>query len=240
MLGGTHIVVGGWIYRAAEGRPWWVRWPAVALGGFASHYFLDSIATYHSVYGTELWPWDNHWWPWYNVAFIIVQILAVCAVWSIGGFEGKGWKAVMPPMLLSGLWAWLSWDAERFMGSTWLHVEAAQTWAPRALSAFSRNPWTGLWEVGLVLGLIALVIWKAPRSAEERARWPAPAPPRRAAPGGGVARRLRPSFGFLRGAGGEHRQLRPLPAILILSAVIVVLSTAQAQAAAGASAGCGP
>ena len=228
MLAGTHVVAGAWIYRVAEGKPWWVRWPAVVMGGFASHYFLDSIATYHSVYGTRLWPWDNHWWPWYNEAFISVQILAVCAVWIIGGVDGKGWRAIMPPLLLSGLWAWLCWDAERFFGVTWLHVQSAQTWAPRALEAFSRNPWTGLWEVGLVVWLIALT-WRSPA----RAGAPARAPVLRDRLGG----RLKPSLGAFSVAGRQHRVVRPLLAILILAAVALVLYAGETQAAAGASIG---
>ncbi len=152
MLAGTHIVVGACIYRVVEDRPWWLRWPAVVVGGFASHFFLDSIATYHSVYGTRLWPWDNHWWPWHNIAFIALQIAAVGAVWLFGALDAKGWRAVMPPMLLAGLWAWLCWDSERFFGSTWLHVESSLTWAPRALSASAEAPGPACGKLGWCWG----------------------------------------------------------------------------------------
>ncbi len=156
MLAGTHIVFGAAIYRLAESKPWWIRWPAVVAGGFGSHYLLDSITTYHSVYGSRFWPWDNHWWPWYNIALIAVQVLAVCMVWLIGALEGRSWSIIRPTMLLSGLWAWLSWDWERMFGVGWLHVGSAQTWAPRP-AEWSRNPWTALWEVGLVLVLVVLI-----------------------------------------------------------------------------------
>lgn len=173
MLAGTHIVVGAGIYQLVERKPRWMRWVAVIAGGFFSHYVLDSMTTYHSVYGSRLWPWDNNWWPWHNVAYIDVQIVAVFAIWFIGALEARGWKRLLPPMFLSGLWAWLCWDGERIFGVTWLHVQSIQTWAPRALSGFSRNPWTGLWEVGLVVALI-VIIFMARRRAESLSAVPAP------------------------------------------------------------------
>ncbi len=148
MLAGTHILVGAAIYRLAENKPGWVKVPAVLFGGFASHYLLDSVASYHRL-------GDN----WYDLALTGVQIAAVTITWLTGALEAKGWQIFAPPMLLSGLWAWLSWDWERVFRLTWLHLDSCKTWAPRFFSECSSNPWTALWEVGLVVGLASL-LWR--------------------------------------------------------------------------------
>ena len=170
MLAGSHILAGAAIYRLAEDKPWWVRWPAVVGGGFMSHFVLDSMTTYHMVYGTKGMPWDNTWWPACNVAYILVQAFAVSILWGATAAEGKTkLTMILPPALLSGLWAWLCWDAEYFIGSHWLHLTSATSWAPRLIHDASHNPWTGLWEVGLVVGLLAL-IWRAYGSQRETSR----------------------------------------------------------------------
>jgi hypothetical protein len=60
--------------------------------------------------------------------------------------------------LLSGLWAWLSWDWER-LGVSFAHG-ACQTWAPRYFSECSQNGWTALWEVALIVGLTVMIVGK--------------------------------------------------------------------------------
>jgi hypothetical protein len=59
--------------------------------------------------------------------------------------------------LLSGLWAWLSWDWERIAGVSWAHA-ACTSWAPRYFSECSQNPWTSLWEVAIIIGLTILIV----------------------------------------------------------------------------------
>ncbi len=145
MLAGTHILAGAAIYRLAEDKPAWVRWPCVIGGGFLSHYVLDSVASYHSIYAHN----------WYNVAYIAIQAFAV-------GTILLDWRA-----LLAGAWAWLSWDWERVAGVNILHG-GSSTWAPRYFSECSSNPWTGLWEVALVLGLAILAVkWRGYGSERE-------------------------------------------------------------------------
>jgi len=61
--------------------------------------------------------------------------------------------------LASGLWAWLSWDWERIAGVSFAHG-ASQTWAPRYFSECSDEPWTALWEVGLIVGLTVMIVGK--------------------------------------------------------------------------------
>lgn len=61
--------------------------------------------------------------------------------------------------LLSGLWAWLSWDWERLAGVSWAHA-ASSSWAPRYFSECSQNAWTALWEVALILMLTLMIVGK--------------------------------------------------------------------------------
>ena len=63
----------------------------------------------------------------------------------------------MTRALLSGLWAWLSWDWERIAGVSFAHG-ACQTWAPRYFSECSQCKWTALWEVAIILGLTILIV----------------------------------------------------------------------------------
>lgn len=145
MLAGTHILTGAAIYRLSEGKPWWIRWPAVIGGGFLSHYMLDSMASYHDM---------NAWFHWPMCGFVAIQAFAV-------GTILLDWRA-----LASGLWAWLSWDWERLAGVNILHG-GCSSWAPRYFSECSSNPWTGLWEVALVLGL-AILVWRWRDEAADR------------------------------------------------------------------------
>jgi hypothetical protein len=46
MLAGTHVLTGIAIWEFSPG-PWWVRIPLAAVGGYVSHYLLDSAASYH-------------------------------------------------------------------------------------------------------------------------------------------------------------------------------------------------
>ncbi len=149
MLAATHMMAGTAIYRLAEGKPWHLRWPAVIAGGFASHYILDSVASYHRLPGGS----------WITVGLVAVQVAAVWALWYTSAVRAKRtWQIVVPPELLAGLWAWLSWDWERIVGWNHLHLDSCQTWAPRYFSECSANPWTALWEVGLVAGM-AILLW---------------------------------------------------------------------------------
>lgn len=61
--------------------------------------------------------------------------------------------------LLSGLWAWLSWDWERMFNVSFAH-SACTSWAPRYFSECSQNGWTALWEVGLIVGLTVMIVGK--------------------------------------------------------------------------------
>ena len=61
--------------------------------------------------------------------------------------------------LLSGLWAWLSWDWERVSGVAWAHA-ACTTWAPRYFHECSDRPLTALWEVALILGMTVMIVGK--------------------------------------------------------------------------------
>jgi hypothetical protein len=76
MLAGTHIVCGIFLWEMSPG-PWWVRIPLVAVGGYVSHYLLDSAASYH-----QSWP-DS----WADVAILWVQMVCVSVV--IGTIAGK-------------------------------------------------------------------------------------------------------------------------------------------------------
>ena len=66
MLAGTHILAGIAIWEFSPG-PWWARLPVAAVGGYVSHYILDSVASYHRC--------DS----WADVGLIWVQ-MACCAV----------------------------------------------------------------------------------------------------------------------------------------------------------------
>jgi len=76
MLAGTHLLAGVCIWEFSPG-PWWVRIPMAAVGGYVSHYVLDSAASYH-----KCWP-DS----WYDVALIFVQMACVAIV--VGVLLGK-------------------------------------------------------------------------------------------------------------------------------------------------------
>ena len=139
---------GAAIYRLAEQKPLWLRIPLVITGGFVSHYILDSVASYHKSFPDT----------WYGGVLLLIQMIAVLILWFTSAAKVKHtWQMIMPPELLAGLWAWLSWDWERIVGSNWLHLDSCKTWAPRFFSECSSNPWTALWEVALVVGLTILV-----------------------------------------------------------------------------------
>jgi hypothetical protein len=76
MLAGTHILCGVAIWEFSPG-PWWVRIPLAAVGGYVSHYLLDSAASYH-----QCWP-DS----WADVALVWVQM--ACVSVAIGTLLGK-------------------------------------------------------------------------------------------------------------------------------------------------------
>jgi len=69
MLAGTHILSGIAIWEFSPG-PWWLRLPLVGIGGYVSHYLLDSAASYH-----RCWP-DS----WADVAILWVQMACVAIV----------------------------------------------------------------------------------------------------------------------------------------------------------------
>jgi hypothetical protein len=69
MLAGTHILCGVAIWEFSPG-PWWLRLPLVGIGGYVSHYLLDSAASYH-----RCWP-DS----WGDVAILWVQMCCVAIV----------------------------------------------------------------------------------------------------------------------------------------------------------------
>jgi hypothetical protein len=80
MLAGTHLLAGVAIYEFSPG-PWWLRLPLVGVGGYASHYLLDSAASYH-----RCWP-DS----WGDVGLLWVQ--AACVSVVLGVMAYREWAA---------------------------------------------------------------------------------------------------------------------------------------------------
>jgi hypothetical protein len=79
MLAGTHILSGIAIWEFSPG-PWWARIPLAAVGGYVSHYLLDSAASYH-----QSWP-DS----WGDVGLLWVQMACVSVV--IGVLAYREWE----------------------------------------------------------------------------------------------------------------------------------------------------
>jgi hypothetical protein len=104
MFAGSHFLGGAGIDRLAEGKPAWIKWPAVIGGGFLSHYVLDSVACYHAMTAQT----------WENAVLADVQIAAV-ASYLVSCALTREWKGIA-----SGFWAWMSWDWERVFDVNWL------------------------------------------------------------------------------------------------------------------------
>jgi hypothetical protein len=88
----THIATGAVIYDSTWGEKKWLRWLLIVLGGFVSHWLLDSTAVYH------YFTWDN----WWDYAFVGWQ--AIGLIWLL---LWCSWRQI-----LAGFIAWLSWDIE--------------------------------------------------------------------------------------------------------------------------------
>ena len=69
MLASTHILAGVALWEFSPG-PWWLRLPLMGVGGYVSHYLLDSAASYH-----RCWP-DS----WYDVGLVMVQAFCLSMV----------------------------------------------------------------------------------------------------------------------------------------------------------------
>jgi hypothetical protein len=76
MLLGTHVLTGIFLWEFSPG-PWWVRIPLSGVGGYVSHYLLDSAASYH-----QSWP-DS----WGDVALIWVQMTCIGAVLGVMAYR---------------------------------------------------------------------------------------------------------------------------------------------------------
>lgn len=88
----THIAFGTTIYDSIRHERKWLRWVLLVVGGFLSHWLLDSTAIYH------FFTWDT-WWDYFFVAWQGIGLLWL--LWWCG------WKQV-----LLGIIAWLTWDIE--------------------------------------------------------------------------------------------------------------------------------
>ncbi len=142
----THVAAGAAVYLAVRDRRWYVKYPVVLLGGFISHYVLDSVISYHEM------PLDT----WWGLSLLAFQIVCLMAIWYTAADRAQiRWQVFWPPEILSGLWAWLSWDWEWIFGIHWLHLEACRNWAPRYFSRCSPEPLTVLWEVAILALLTA-------------------------------------------------------------------------------------
>ena len=75
MLAGTHLLAGIAIWEFSPG-PWWVRVPVSLVGGYVSHYVLDSVSSYH-----QSWPdsWGDVALVWAQMACVAIVIAAIAA-----------------------------------------------------------------------------------------------------------------------------------------------------------------
>lgn len=146
MLVGTHILAGVALWELSP-RKLWMKIPVVVGGGYLSHYVLDSMATYQRLRGDE-----------WAFIYSLIQALAVLIAWWVVIHRAKHrWDSIFPPAMLSGLWAFLCWDYERvLLDKNYIHW--AYSFQPRYLGDCSANPWTGLWEVALVAGLLVMLV----------------------------------------------------------------------------------
>jgi hypothetical protein len=139
------MLAGGAMWKFSP-RKWWLKIPAVICGGYLSHYMLDSMSTYQRLRG------DN-----WALIYTLIQVVAALVAWWVVAHQAKyRWDAICPPAMLSGLWAFGCWDWERALGKNYIHW--AFNWMPRYLGDCSSNPWTGFWEVALVVGLLVMIV----------------------------------------------------------------------------------
>ena len=114
MWASSHVAVGVAIYEGVKDKPRWVKWPVVVVGGFISHWLLDSIGVYHDL----------------DTPFAkLIAALAGCCIallWWLSSRQYQGWQKILPPPMISGAIAWLIWDYEWIFplgDNRWLHFE---------------------------------------------------------------------------------------------------------------------
>ena len=146
MLIATHFLFGTAIYKLSNGLPNWIRILLILVGGFVSHFMLDSLSVYHEFDPTTI----------LGIELTIIQILAIGLMWFSTG-KWLSWK------ILAGLWAFLCWDFEWILPRHYLHLEAVNSWAPRAFAHGATNIYTVLWEVCIIVGLTLLAIDYEPK-----------------------------------------------------------------------------
>ena len=113
MWAASHVTIGAVIYESVEDEPRWLKWPLVVIGGFVSHWLLDSVGVYHDLSDLR----------WYDVLFIFFNVVAIIGLWLLAGrrFSGLYYK-ILPPHMLAGLLAWFMWDLEWVMPSWWPNI----------------------------------------------------------------------------------------------------------------------
>ena len=123
MWAASHVTIGAVIYESVEDEPRWLKWPLVVIGGFISHWLLDSVGVYHDL--DEL--------KWYNLLFILFNVIVIIGLWWLAArrYSSLLYK-ILPPHILAGLIAWFIWDLEWVMPSWWPNVHdyfVSRTWS---------------------------------------------------------------------------------------------------------------
>jgi hypothetical protein len=146
------------IYQATEPvTPKWLRWPLALTGGFLSHWVLDGLSIFHRFQSLNAW----------SIGAISVQAIAITFAFMVLWANRQ-----IVPYLISGLWAWLSWDWEHAYiallhkpyACEFLHCQAAQIGLfPRSIRVTPE--WTTLIEMLLVVIFTATITLRTYHSA---------------------------------------------------------------------------
>ena len=112
MWASSHVAIGVAIYEGVKDKPRWVKWPTVAVGGFISHWLLDSIPIHHDL--------DTP----FAKSVAVLTGCSIALLWWLSSRKYQGWQRILPPPMIAGAIAWLIWDYEWIFPlgwNRWLH-----------------------------------------------------------------------------------------------------------------------
>jgi len=104
----SHICMGAVLYEGTKAERKWLCWLLVCIGGFVSHWLLDSVPVVHTL---EILPK-----PWLGL-ILFWNFAAVAGLWWLCTLRKRRFRKLIPPNhILAGLVAWLIWDIEHLFG----------------------------------------------------------------------------------------------------------------------------
>ena len=151
MWASSHVGIGIAIYEGVKDRPRWVKWPIVVVGGFTSHWLLDSIGIYHDVY----------------IPFAVLTGCSIALLWWLSSRLYEGWQRILPPHMIAGGIFWLIWDFEwllPFANGYWIHHPLlGMTWMGRR-----PDPQSTILELLLIFTVMLMTIPRITGSARRQ------------------------------------------------------------------------